>query len=54
MSDAILSLAVLAAGALIWGGIRLIRAAHERRKGTLMIVAAFVLLANVFIIAWPR
>lgn len=53
MTDAILSLAVLASAALIWGGVRLIRAANERRKGGLMIVAALVLFANVLIIAWP-
>ncbi|MEY3906526.1 MAG: hypothetical protein RIR59_1349 [Pseudomonadota bacterium] len=53
MTDAILSVAVIAAAALIWGGIRLIRAAQERRKGTLMIIAALVLMANVLIIAWP-
>jgi hypothetical protein len=53
MSDAILSLAVIAAAALIWGGVRLIRAAHEGRKGWLMIVAALVLFANVLIVAWP-
>lgn len=53
MSDAILSLAVLASAALIWGGLRLIRAANEVRKGRLMIVAAIVLMANVLIIAWP-
>ncbi|MFM7027685.1 MAG: hypothetical protein ACKOXK_03280 [Chakrabartia sp.] len=53
MSDAILSLAVLASAALIWGGVRLIRGANEVRKGRLMIVAALVLFANVLIIAWP-
>lgn len=53
MSDAILSLAVLASAALICGGLRLIRAANEVRKGRLMIVAAIVLMANVLIIAWP-
>jgi hypothetical protein len=34
--------------------VRLIRAAKERRKGGLMIIAALVLLANVLIIAWPH
>ena len=53
MSDAILSLAVIAAAALVWGGVRLIRAAHETRKGWLMIAAAAVMLGNVLIVAWP-
>lgn len=53
MSDAVLSIAVIASAALIWGGVRLIRAANETRKGALMIVAALVLLGNVLIIAWP-
>ncbi len=53
MSDAILSLAIIAVAALIWGGVKLIRAANEVRKGWLMIAAALVLFANVLIIAWP-
>ena len=53
MSDAILSLAVIASAALVWGGVRLIRAANETRKGVLMIVTALVMFANVLIIAWP-
>lgn len=53
MSDAVLSLAVLAAAALVWGGVRLIRTARETRKGWLMIAAAAVMLGNVLIIAWP-
>lgn len=54
MSEAILSIAVLAAAALIWGGVRLIQAKNEIRKGRLMIIAAMVLFANVLIIAWPQ
>lgn len=54
MSDAILSLAILASAALIWGGVRLIRDAKEVRKGRLMIIAALVLFANVLIVAWPQ
>ena len=54
MSEAILSSAVLAAAALMWGGIKLIRAKNEVRKGRLMIIAAVVLFANVLIIAWPQ
>ncbi|MEY4889334.1 MAG: hypothetical protein RIQ75_464 [Pseudomonadota bacterium] len=53
MPDAILSFAVIASAALIWGGIRLIRVAKETRKGWLMITAALVLLGNVLIIVWP-
>ena len=53
MSEAILSLAVIASAALIWGGIRLIRRAKETRKGWLMIVAALTFLGNVLIIVWP-
>jgi high-affinity Fe2+/Pb2+ permease len=54
MSEVILSIAVLAATALIWGGIRLMQAKNEVRKGRLMIIAALVLFANVLIIAWPQ
>ena len=54
MSDAILSLAILASAALVWGGVRLIRDAKEVRKGRLMILAALVLFANVLIVAWPQ
>lgn len=53
MSETILSLAVLASAALVWGGVRLIRGAQEVRKGWLMIVAALVMMANVLIVAWP-
>ena len=54
MSETILSIAVLAAAALIWGGVRLIQAKNEVHKGRLMIIAALVLFANVLIIAWPQ
>lgn len=54
MSEIILSIAVLAVAALIWGGVRLIQAKNEVRKGRLMIIAALVLLANVLIVAWPQ
>jgi len=53
MTETILSLAMLVAAALIWGGIRLIRGAKETRKGWLMIVAALTFLGNVLIIVWP-
>ena len=52
-SPVLQSIAVLAAFALVWGGIVLIRRERERQKGVLMIVAAFVLLANLLIWAWP-
>jgi len=53
MSDTILSLAVIASAALVWGGIRLIRAKSETKNGWLMIIAALVVLGNVLIVAWP-
>ena len=49
----LLSIAVVAALALIWSGILLVRRGRDRRKGVLMILAAAVLLANVFLSAWP-
>jgi len=52
-SPILLSIAVLAAFALIGGGGRLIVRGTDRRKGVLMIVAAIVLLGNIAIAAWP-
>ena len=52
MINLFLSLAMLAAGALIWGGVVLIRRG-QKQKGALMTVAALVLVANVLIIALP-
>ena len=52
MNDWILSLAVLAAIALIGGAIALWRRG-ERRKAVLMIVAALVIAGNVAIISVP-
>jgi hypothetical protein len=43
------SITMLAAFALAVGGIRLIGRGAERQKGTLMLVMALVLLANVLI-----
>lgn len=43
-----LAILMLAAFALAWGGIRLIRKG-ERQKGVLMIVCALVALGNVLI-----
>ena len=44
-----LSLAMLAAFALAWGGVWLIANTRERKKGVLMIVAALVLVGNVLV-----
>ena len=52
-SPLLLSIAILAALALTWGGGRLIFQRRDRYKGGLMIVAALVLLANVLIASWP-
>lgn len=49
----LLSIAMVAVVALMWGGVRLLRRAEDRKRGVLMIVAAVVLLGNVLIIAWP-
>lgn len=43
----LLSLLMLAAGALIWGGIVELR--RRARRGWLMLVAALVLVGNVLI-----
>ena len=48
-TPAILSLAVIAAFALVWGGGWLIVKRRDRLRGWLMIVAALVLLGNVAI-----
>lgn len=48
MGNTLLSITMLAAGALLWGGVILIRRG-ERQKGVLMLVAAAVLLGNVLI-----
>ncbi len=52
-SALILSIAILAVFALIWGGVRLLLRREDRMRGILMIVAAVVLLGNVLIWAWP-
>ena len=44
----VLAILMLAAFALAWGGVRLIRKG-ERQKGVLMIVCALVALGNVLI-----
>ena len=44
-----MALAMLAAFALLFGGVRLARRPAERRRGLLMIVAAAVLVGNVLV-----
>ncbi|HET8611580.1 MAG TPA: hypothetical protein VFL92_02315 [Sphingomonas sp.] len=48
-----LSLAMLAAFALLIGGGYLIVKQRDRRRGLLMVGAALVLIVNVLIWAWP-
>jgi hypothetical protein len=48
----LLSIAVIAIFALLWGGIRLLRQGN-RQKALLMLAAAIVLLGNVLVWAWP-
>ena len=43
------ALAMLAAFALVFGGVAIIRRGQDRRKGVLMLVMAAVLIANVLI-----
>lgn len=51
MIGAILSIAMLAVAALLWGSWRLFRSgADDRRKAWLMAVAALVLFGNVLIL----
>ncbi len=50
---AILSLGVLAAFALAFGGALLIVRRRDRKRGVLMVAAALVLLVNVLLWAWP-
>ena len=45
----VLSIAMLAIFALVGGGLWLIREGRDRKKGTLMLVAAAVLLGNVLL-----
>ena len=46
---ALLSVLMLAALALIAGGIRLVATNRDRGKGALMLIAAAVLIANVLV-----
>ena len=49
VASAALSLAVLAAFALVGGGIYLLVSKRNRKQGLLMLVAAAVMFANVLI-----
>jgi phosphate starvation-inducible membrane PsiE len=48
-----LSLAMLGVIALVFGGVRLLIASKDRKRGLLMLAAALVLIINVLLIAWP-
>ena len=47
LNPLLLSIAVLATFALVWGGVRTLKT--ERTRGVLMLVAALVLLGNLLI-----
>ena len=49
--EAMLSIGVLGAFALIWGGVTQFRRGEDRQRAWLMIAAAVVLLGNVLILA---
>ncbi|MES2444738.1 MAG: hypothetical protein V4574_18095 [Pseudomonadota bacterium] len=49
LASALLSIAVLAILALLWGGVWMIVKGGNRLKGVLMIVCALVILGNVLI-----
>ena len=51
--DAMLSLAMIAIVALVWGGSVLLRRGNDRKRAILMLVAAVVLLGNVLIWSLP-
>ena len=51
LGPALLSILMIAAFLLALGGIVLIRRGRDRRKGVLMLVAAAVLVGNVFIVS---
>jgi hypothetical protein len=46
-------IALVAACALVWGGMRLMRVPADRTRGMLMIVMAVVIVGNVLIWAVP-
>ena len=47
LNPLMLSIAVVAMFALVWGGVRLLKA--DRTKGVLMIVCALVILGNLLV-----
>jgi hypothetical protein len=49
LGPVLLSIVMIAAFALAWGGLWLLLKRRERKRGTLMLVAALVLLGNVLI-----
>ncbi|MET0245623.1 MAG: hypothetical protein ABW182_02650 [Sphingomonas sp.] len=49
LAGTLLSVLVIAAIVLAWGGWRMITRQGDRRKGILMLACAFVLLVNVLI-----
>jgi hypothetical protein len=51
--DLILAIGMLGTAAMIWGGITMIVKHKDRRKGTLMLIVAAVIFANVLIVGWP-
>ena len=53
MQSLTLSIAMLAVFALVAGGAWLILKGGDRKRGTLMLAAALVLLGNVLIWTWP-
>ena len=48
LNSIMLSIAVVAMGVLVWGGVRTFRGG-EKQKGVLMIVCAAVILGNLLI-----
>ncbi len=49
LAAAAMAVAMLAAFALVFGGVKLARRPEDRKRGILMIVAAAVLVGNVLI-----
>jgi hypothetical protein len=49
LADALLSIAVLGAFVLLGGGLWLLVKKGEKKQGSLMVLAALVLLANVLV-----
>lgn len=53
MTNMFQSIAMLAVGALLTGGVWLIAKRQDRQRGVLMIIAALVLLGNILIWTLP-